>query len=221
MPDYEYNIPIKVVLDAYKKGLFPMAETYKSNEIYWVEPKNRGVFFFDKIKIPKKLKKFLKKKEFDIAVDKNFRSVIENCSKITENRKDTWINNTIKNLYIEMYEEGHGHSIECYLGEDLVGGLYGIEIGGIFFGESMFSFVSNASKVALLHLIERLIVGNFKLLDTQFINNHLKQFGAIELSNKDFKKILDKNINREVNFFEFASKGILPNKLYPLKNNIL
>ena len=120
-----------------------------------------------------------------------------------------------------MYEEGYAHSIECYVGEDLVGGLYGIEIGGIFFGESMFSFVSNASKVALLHLIERLIVGNFKLLDTQFINNHLKQFGAVELSNKDFKKILDKNINREVNFFEFASKGILPNKLYPLNGNIL
>ena len=120
-----------------------------------------------------------------------------------------------------MYEKGYAHSIECYVGNDLVGGLYGIEIGGIFFGESMFSFVSNASKVALLHLIERLIVGKFKILDTQFINNHLKQFGAIELSNKEFKKILDKNINKKVNFFEFTSKGFLPNQLYPLRSNIL
>ena len=179
------------------------------------------MFYINRETIPKKLKKFLKKKKFEIAVDKDFSSVIENCSKITENRKDTWINNTIKKLYIEMYEKGYAHSIECYVGNDLVGGLYGIEIGGIFFGESMFSFVSNASKVALLHLIERLIVGKFKILDTQFINNHLKQFGAIELSNKEFKKILDKNINKKVNFFEFTSKGFLPNQLYPLRSNIL
>lgn len=198
-----------------------MAETSASNEIYWIEPKNRGVFFFDRVRVPKTLKKFLKKKVFDIAVDRNFKSVIENCSKITENRQDTWINNTIKKLYIEMYEKGYAHSIECYVGKDLVGGLYGIEIGGIFFGESMFSLVTNASKVALLHLIERLIVGNFEFLDTQFINNHLKQFGAIELSNKEFKKILNKNINKEVNFFKFASKGFLPDQLYPLKSNIL
>ena len=198
-----------------------MAETSMSNEIYWIEPKNRGAFFFDKIRVPKKLKKFLKNNDFTIAVDKDFKSVIENCSKITETRKDTWINNTIKKLYIEMYEKGYAHSVECYQGQSLVGGLYGIEIGGIFFGESMFSMVTNASKVALLHLIERLIVGNFELLDTQFINNHLKQFGAIELPNKEFKKILDKNINKEVNFFQFTSKGFLPSQLYPLKNNIL
>ncbi len=198
-----------------------MAETSRSNEIYWIEPKNRGVFFFDKIRVPKKLKKFLKKKVFDIAVDRDFKSVIENCAKITENRKDTWINSTIKKLYIEMHEKGYAHSVECYIGKDLVGGLYGIEIGGIFFGESMFSLVSNASKVALLHLIERLIIGNFEFLDTQFINNHLIQFGAIEVSNKEFKKILDKNINKKVNFFKFSSKGFLQNQLHPLKSSVL
>ena len=180
MYNYEYNIPIKEVLEAYRNGLFPMAETAMSKEIYWIEPKNRGVFIFDKIKVSRNLKKFIKNKVFQIAIDKNFKAVIDGCSKITSNRKDTWINNTIKRLYIQMYEAGHAHSVECYLDNELVGGLYGIEIGGVFFGESMFSFVSNASKVALLHLLERLKFGKFKFLDTQFINNHLKSFGAIE-----------------------------------------
>ena len=153
MPDYEYNIPIKVVLDAYKKGLFPMAETYKSNEIYWVEPKNRGVFFFDKITVPKKLKKFLKKREFDIAVDKNFRSVIENCSKITKNRKDTWINNTIKSSFLELFSIGYAHSVEVWRDDKLLGGLYGLSLGSAFFGESMFSNEKNGSKIALCYLV--------------------------------------------------------------------
>ena len=120
-----------------------------------------------------------------------------------------------------MYEAGHAHSVECYLDNELVGGLYGIEIGGVFFGESMFSFVSNASKVALLHLLERLKFGKFKFLDTQFINNHLKSFGAIELTNKEFKKILNKNIDRKAEFYRLSPKGLLPSNLYPLANNIL
>ena len=221
MFSYQYNIPINSVIEAYKQGMFPMAETYSSKEIYWIEPKKRGVFLFNSIKIPKKFKKFLKKNNFQIAIDNNFEQVINNCAKLNSSRKDTWINSTIKKIYIEMHNAGLAHSVECYLNKELVGGLYGIKIGRIFFGESMFSFVSNASKVTLVHLLERLKVGGFKILDTQFINNHLKQFGAIELSNKEFKKILDKNINKEVNFFQLASKGFLPNQLYPLKSNIL
>ena len=221
MFSYQYNIPINSVIEAYKQGMFPMAETYSSKEIYWIEPKKRGVFLFNSIKIPKKFKKFLKKNNFQIAIDNNFEQVINNCAKLNSSRKDTWINSTIKKIYIEMHNNGLAHSVECYLNKELVGGLYGIKIGRIFFGESMFSFVSNASKVTLVHLLERLKVGGFKILDTQFINNHLKQFGAIELSNKEFKKILDKNINKEVNFFQLASKGFLPNQLYPLKSNIL
>ena len=120
-----------------------------------------------------------------------------------------------------MHKAGHAHSIECYLDKELVGGLYGIEIGGVFFGESMFSIVSNASKVALVHLLERLIIGKFKFLDTQFINNHLKKFGAVELNNKEFKKLLIKNINQKSNFYKLSPKGFLPSSLYPLTNNIL
>ena len=198
-----------------------MAETYSSKEIYWIEPKKRGVFYFNKIKIPKKFKRFLKKHNFQIAIDNNFEQVINNCAKLNSSRKDTWINSTIKKIYIEMHYNGLAHSVECYLNKELVGGLYGIKIGRIFFGESMFSFVSNASKVTLVHLLERLKIGGFKILDTQFINEHLKQFGAIEVSNKEFKSIIEKNINKEANFYFYSQKGFLPDELYPLKKSII
>ncbi len=198
-----------------------MAETCSSKEIYWIEPKTRGVFNFNDIKIPKKFKKFLKNNNFQLAIDNNFEQVINNCAKLTDSRKDTWINSTIKKIYIEMYNNGLAHSVECYLNNELVGGLYGIKIGRIFFGESMFSFVSNASKVTLIHLLERLKVGGFKILDTQFINEHLKQFGAIEVSNKEFKNIMLENINEKADFYLYSKKGFLPNDLYPLKTNII
>ena len=221
MFSYQYNIPINSVIEAYKQGMFPMAETYSSKEIYWIEPKKRGVFLFNNIKIPKKFKKFLKKNNFQIAIDSNFEQVINNCAKLNSSRKDTWINSTIKKIYIEMHNNGLAHSVECYLNKELVGGLYGIKIGRIFFGESMFSFVSNASKVTLVHLLERLKIGGFKILDTQFINEHLKQFGAIEVSNKEFKSIIEKNINKEANFYFYSQKGFLPHHLYPLKKSII
>ena len=221
MFSYQYNIPINSVIEAYKQGMFPMAETYSSKEIYWIEPKKRGVFLFNSIKIPKKFKKFLKKNNFQIAIDNNFEQVINNCAKLNSTRKDTWINSTIKKIYIDMHNNGIAHSVECYLNKELVGGLYGIKIGRIFFGESMFSFVSNASKVTLVHLLERLKVGGFKILDTQFINEHLKQFGAIEISNKEFKNIIEKNINEEANFYFYSQKGFLPHHLYPLKKSII
>lgn len=221
MLSYQYNIPINSVIEAYKQGMFPMAETYSSKEIYWIEPKKRGVFLFNNIKIPKKFKKFLKKNNFQIAIDNNFEQVINNCAKLNSSRKDTWINSTIKKIYIEMHNNGLAHSVECYLNKELVGGLYGIKIGRIFFGESMFSFVSNASKVTLVHLLERLKIGGFKILDTQFINEHLKQFGAIEVSNKEFKSIIEKNINKEANFYFYSQKGFLPQHLYPLKKSII
>ena len=221
MFSYQYNIPINSVIEAYKQGMFPMAETYFSKEIYWIEPKKRGIFNFDKIKIPKRFKRFLKNNDFKLAIDNNFEQVINNCAKLTDNRKDTWINSTIKKIYIEMHNIGLAHSVECYLNKELVGGLYGIKIGRIFFGESMFSFVSNASKVTLVHLLERLKIAGFKVLDTQFINEHLKQFGAIEVSNKEFKNIIEQNISKAANFYFYSKKGFLPDHLYPLKKNII
>ena len=198
-----------------------MAETASSKEIYWLEPKKRGVFFFDKIKVPKKLRRIAKKYPFEIAVDNNFEAVIENCSKITTLRKDTWINDTIKKIYIEMYKKGYAHSVECYLDNKLVGGLYGIVIGAVFFGESMFSSVTNASKFALFHLIERLIVGQFMFIDAQFINKHLIQFGAEEISGQVFKRILKEGINKKSNFEKLSKIGVVPNTVYPLTSNII
>ena len=211
------ELPTDLILYAYSIGTFPMADGRNSQKIHWVEPRFRGIFPMDRFHISRSLSRKIHQRPFRVTLNTAFSSVIRACA----DRDETWINQTIEDSYTRLHREGHAHSIEIWDEAELVGGVYGIAMGGAFFGESMFSFVSNASKVALLHLIERLIVGNFKLLDTQFINNHLKQFGAMELSNKDFKKILDKNINREVNFFEFSSKGILPNKLYPLKTNIL
>ena len=124
-------------------------------------------------------------------------------------------------IYLELYQKGFAHSIECYLDKKLVGGLYGVSIGGVFFGESMFSSVSNASKFALLHLIERLKVGNYDFIDTQFINDHLSQFGALEIPNKNFKRILKNSITKNSNFFEFYPKGFMPKKLLPLNNSII
>tara|TARA_B100001248_G_C27393688_1_gene464055 strand:+ start:564 stop:1244 length:681 start_codon:yes stop_codon:yes gene_type:complete len=216
-----YKVPLDTVLQAYKSGLFPMAETANSKEIYWIEPKKRGIFYFDKIKIPKKLRKIAKNNPFEISVDLQFSKVIENCSKLTSTRNDTWINDTIKLIYFELYEQGYAHSIECYINKKLVGGLYGLSIGGVFFGESMFSSVSNASKFALFHLIERLKFGDYDFIDTQFINDHLSQFGAVEIPNTDFKKILKKSIKKNSNFFKFSSKGFIPEKLLPLKNEII
>ena len=215
-----YKIPLQAVLDAYKEGLFPMAETAHSKEIYWVEPKKEE-YFFDSIKIPKKLQKIAKTIPFEISVDLQFEKVIENCSKLTNTRKDTWINQTIKYIYLDLFNKGYAHSIECYLNNRLVGGLYGVSIGGVFFGESMFSFVSNASKFALFHLIERLKVANFDFIDTQFINKHLEQFGAVEIPNTYFKRILKIGIKKERNFYKFNSKGFLPKKLFPLHNRII
>ena len=216
-----YKIPLKAVLDAYKVGLFPMAETADSKEIYWVEPKKRGVFFFDKIKVPKKLKKIAKSTPFEISVDLQFEKVIENCSKLTSTRKDTWINQTIKLIYLDLFYKGYAHSIECYLNKKLVGGLYGVIIGGVFFGESMFSFVTNSSKFALLHLMERLKVANFDFIDTQFINEHLAQFGAIEVPNNNFKRMLKEGVSKNRNFFKMHSGGFLPKELFPLNNGII
>ena len=117
---YQYNIPINKVIEAYKQGMFPMAETCLNKEIYWIEPKKRGIFNFNKIKIPKKFKRFLKNNNFRIAIDSNFEQVINNCAKLTDSRKDTWINSTIKKIYIEMHNTGLAHSVECYLNKELV-----------------------------------------------------------------------------------------------------
>ena len=162
-----------------------MAETKESKEIFWVDPESRGVLPFDKFHIPKSLVKTVKKEKFTIQIDKSFRGVMENCRATRPDRLNSWINDEILDLYCDLAERGHAHSVEAWLtdGEEerLVGGLYGVSIGAAFFGESMFSFETDASKVALVYLMARLRHGGYTMLDTQFTTDHLSRFGAVEV----------------------------------------
>jgi len=207
------------VLDAYRHGLFPMSEDSNSSDIFWVKPKIRGVIDPYKVTIRKKLKRLLNKHSYFLKINTDFIGVIEGCAKPSKNRKNTWINPSIIDVYIELHYKGYAHSIECYSDNELVGGLYGVAIGGVFFGESMFSKLQDASKIALLHLIDRLKVGNFSVLDTQFITEHLKTFGAYEIDQDKFLVILKKALLVEANFFNIGPSGDLNIGLYPKSNN--
>lgn len=207
------------VLDAYRHGLFPMSEDSNSSDIFWVKPKIRGVIDPYKVTIRKKLKRLLNKHSYFLKINTDFIGVIEGCAEPSKNRKNTWINPSIIDVYIELHYKGYAHSIECYSDNELVGGLYGVAIGGVFFGESMFSKLQDASKIALLHLIDRLKVGNFSVLDTQFITEHLKTFGAYEIDQDKFLVILKKALLVEANFFNIGPSGDLNIGLYPKSNN--
>ena len=213
------KIDYKNVLDAYRHGLFPMSEDQNSSDIFWVKPKIRGVIDPYKVSLRKKLKRLLNKNPYSIKVNTDFIGVIEGCAGATKNRENTWINPSIRDVYIELHYKGYAHSIECYSNHELIGGLYGVAIGGAFFGESMFSKLPNASKIALVHLIERLKVGKFAILDTQFITEHLKTFGAYEINQADFLVILKKALMIESNFFSIGNAGELNIDLYPKADN--
>ena len=213
------KIDYKNVLDAYRHGLFPMSEDHNSSDIFWVKPKIRGVIDPNNVSLRKKLKRLLNKNPYSIKINTDFIGVIEGCAGATKNRENTWINPSIRDVYIELHYKGYAHSIECYSNNELIGGLYGVAIGGVFFGESMFSKLPNASKIALVHLIERLKVGNFTILDTQFITEHLKTFGAYEIDQADFLVILKKALIIEGDFFSIGDTGELSIDLYPRADN--
>ena len=213
------KIDYQNVLDAYKHGLFPMSEDHNSPDIFWVKPKIRGIIDPYKVTLRKKLKRLLNKNPYTIKINTDFIGVIEGCAETTKIRDNTWINPSIRDVYIELHYKGYAHSIECYSNKELIGGLYGVAMGGVFFGESMFSKSPNASKVALVHLIERLKIGNFTILDTQFITDHLKTFGAYEINQDKFLDILKKALLVEANFFSIGPSGDLNIKLYPKSYN--
>jgi len=213
------KIDYKNILDAYRHGIFPMAESLDSLDVFWVKPVKRGVINPYKVNIRKKLKRFINTNPFQIKVNTDFIGVIEGCAEITNSRENTWINPSIRDVFIELHYKGYAHSIECYSNNILVGGLYGVAINGMFFGESMFSRMPNASKVALLHLIDRLKVGNFILLDTQFITDHLKTLGAYEITQEEFMLILKKAIKVNADFYKLSNSGDLDLNLYPKSSN--
>ena len=190
----------QIVLDAYSKGLFPMAENRRDKQLFWIDPEVRGILPLDNFHIPRSLKKKIRNNPFEVRFDHNFAAVIRACAQQKPKRRETWINDEIIELYTKLFCMRHAHSVECWQEEKLVGGLYGISIGGAFFGESMFSSERDSSKIALVHLVARLNLAGFTLLDTQFITDHLKQFGAIEISRVEYHKILSAALDLNVGF---------------------
>jgi leucyl/phenylalanyl-tRNA--protein transferase len=189
-----------ILLRAYAVGLFPMAEHHDESALYWIDPEKRGILPIERFRIPRRLRKTVRQNRFRIQCDTAFEDVIRLCAKPTKERKDTWINQEIIQLYINLFEIGRAHSVEAWLNGKLVGGLYGVALGGAFFGESMFSRADDASKVALVHLVARLKLGGFTLLDTQFVTNHLNQFGAAEIHRSGYRHLLSSALDKSAFF---------------------
>ena len=190
------------IIKAYSVGIFPMAENYSDQKIYWINPQNRGILPLGGLHISKSLRKTIKRKSFNVTYNHNFRHIIQECAKIGLRRPETWINQEIMEAYIKLHKIGYAHSIECWIDNKIVGGLYGIALGGAFFGESMFSQQSNASKIALVHLVAILKDRGFILLDTQFTSNHLETMGVIEISRENYLKKLKNALAKSPVFYQ-------------------
>jgi leucyl/phenylalanyl-tRNA--protein transferase len=179
-----------ILVRAYGAGVFPMAESADDPELFWVDPRRRGILPLDAFHVARRLRRVVRQQIFEIRCDSAFEDVIRACAAASEKRPNTWINDEIVRLYAALFARGAAHSVECWRVGELVGGLYGVSLGAAFFGESMFSRESDASKVALVHLVARLRLGGFRLLDTQFLTPHLARFGGIEISRKHYHRLL-------------------------------
>jgi leucyl/phenylalanyl-tRNA--protein transferase len=192
----------EILLSAYAQGLFPMAERRDDPTLYWVSPEKRGVIPLDAIHVPKRLARTIRSNRYRVTSDQSFADVMRACAAPGPGREQTWINDEILRLYTALHAGGHAHSVECWEGDKLAGGLYGVSLGAAFFGESMFSAVPDTSKVALVALVEMLRRGGYILLDTQFLTPHLARFGAYEIPREEYLARLHVAIARE---------GIWPN----------
>jgi leucyl/phenylalanyl-tRNA---protein transferase len=199
------SITPQVLLQAYAAGVFPMAESADDPSLYWVEPEERGVIPLDGFHISRSLAKRVRQQPFEISIDKAFATVMTKCAEHSPTRKETWINRRILSLYTQLHKINCAHSVEAWKDGELVGGLYGVKIGSAFFGESMFSRATDASKVALVHLVARLNFGGFTLLDAQFVNHHLVQFGTRAVLKKDYQRMLGAAIDLDADFMAFHS----------------
>lgn len=195
-----FEITPQMLLRAYACGIFPMAESAEDPQLYWIEPQARGVLPLEDVRIHKRLARTIRQTPFEIRIDTDFEGVIEGCAASRPGRRSTWINAQIRSLYRDLFRQGHCHTVEAWRDGRLVGGLYGVALGGAFFGESMFSIETDASKVPLVYLCARLIQGGFGLLDTQFVTEHLKQFGTIEVDKAEFHVRLDSSIEKSADF---------------------
>lgn len=190
----------ELLLQAYAVGVFPMAEGRDDPRLFFVDPDKRGILPLDAFHVPRSLRKTVRKRAFEVVWDRAFEATLDGCAEATERRPDTWINPEIRRLYLALHARGHAHSLETWKDGRLVGGLYGVRLGGAFFGESMFSRATDASKVALVHLVAKLKASGFTLLDTQFITDHLARFGVIEIPRDEYRQMLTEAIAAPVQF---------------------
>jgi leucyl/phenylalanyl-tRNA--protein transferase len=200
MSDANFPVTPDILLRAYAAGIFPMAESADDPGLHWIEPKQRGVIPLDGFHLPARLARLVRQHDYTIQADRDFDAVIAACAAPRGDERETWINRPIRQLYRALFDNGFCHTIEVRRGETLVGGLYGVSIGAAFFGESMFHRERDCSKLALAHLVARLKAGGYRLLDTQFVTDHLRQFGAIEIPRALYRQRLEQAIRQPADF---------------------
>ena len=202
----KFELTADILLRAYSIGVFPMAESREATELFWVEPQERGVFPLDGLVVSRSLAKTVRSDRFAVVADRDFSAVMRACAE----RDNTWINDEILRLYCSLHDVGHAHSVEVYEDGALVGGLYGVSLRGVFYGESMFHRARDASKVALVHLVARLRAGGYRLLDTQFLTEHLASLGAIAVSREDFRLMLAESLRTPADFLAVPAGRAMP-----------
>ena len=190
----------ELLLQAYSVGVFPMAESRHADFLHWIDPIRRGIIPLDGFHVPRRLRRTIRRGTFEVTCNLDFDMVMRKCAEPAFDRPDTWINDEILRLYAGLHFRGHAHSVECWHNGELAGGLYGVSLGGAFFGESMFSRVTDASKVALVYLVAYLRKGGFQLLDSQFVTKHLEQFGAVEVSRAAYQAVLQEALRADAQF---------------------
>jgi leucyl/phenylalanyl-tRNA--protein transferase len=201
-PDpFAIDLTPELIVRAYQAGIFPMAEDAGSPDLFWVSPQKRGIIPLDSFHISKSLRKTLRTHPYQVKVDTDFAGVIEGCATAGVDRESTWINPEIRRLYGALFTRGIVHTVEVWDGAALVGGLYGVSLGAAFFGESMFHRKTDCSKIAMAHLLERLVAGGYHLLDTQFVTDHLRTFGGIEIPREDYEARLAEALRHKADFF--------------------
>jgi len=196
----DHGLTPELLIRAYAAGIFPMAERRDDVSVFWVDPRVRGVMPLERVHVPRRLMRTVRRDAFEVRCDTAFADVLRACAAPKRRRRETWINRPIEEAVLGLHEMGFAHSVEAWRAGALVGGLYGVALGGVFFGESMFSAARDASKVALVHLVARLRLGGFKLLDVQFITDHLRQFGAVEIPARVYLERLEAALAGQATF---------------------
>ena len=208
-----------ILLAAYAAGIFPMAESADDPKLFWVDPHRRGILPLDAFHVPRRLRRVVRQGSFEIRCDSAFEDIIRACAEATEKRPNTWINDEIVRLYSALFARGAAHSVEAWQDATLVGGLYGVSLGAVFFGESMFSRVTDASKVALVHLAARLRLGGYRLLDTQFLTPHLARFGGVEIPRARYRRLLAEALAYRASFPESLPEAVRGDPLAALQSS--